>query len=128
LPKIAPDASLAYRVIQSDGKTYMAYGPIKGPPGQFITCDFIKDFNGADPIDFYNKEIVIKVMVDKGKMKFDPQAKFFFQFHNTVKAIKEQKTETSAEERLKQVKQLFNQGLISKEEYDKKVKEIMDVL
>jgi hypothetical protein len=29
---------------------------------------------------------------------------------------------------LKQVKQLFDQGLINKEEYDQKVKEIMDSL
>jgi len=34
----------------------------------------------------------------------------------------------SAADRLKQVKQLFDQGLINKEEYDKKVKEIMDSL
>jgi hypothetical protein len=31
-----------------------------------------------------------------------------------------------AAERLKQVKQLFDQGLINKEDYDKKVKEILD--
>ena len=34
----------------------------------------------------------------------------------------------SAADRLKQVKQLFDQGLINKEDYDKKVKEIMDSL
>ena len=34
----------------------------------------------------------------------------------------------SATDRLKQVKQLFDQGLINKEDYDKKVKEIMDSL
>ena len=33
-----------------------------------------------------------------------------------------------AAERLKKVKSLFDQGLINKEEYDKKVKEIMDSL
>jgi len=31
-------------------------------------------------------------------------------------------------ERLKQVKSLYEQGLINKEDYDKKVKEIMDSL
>jgi DNA-directed RNA polymerase subunit RPC12/RpoP len=34
----------------------------------------------------------------------------------------------SAADRLRQVKQLFDQGLINKEDYDKKVKEIMDSL
>ena len=34
----------------------------------------------------------------------------------------------SAADRLKQVKSLFEQGLINKEDYDKKVKEIMDSL
>jgi hypothetical protein len=33
-----------------------------------------------------------------------------------------------AAERLKKVKSLFDQGLINKEDYDKKVKEIMDSL
>ncbi len=128
VPEIAPDASLAYRVIQPDGKTYMSYGPIKGPPGQLQKSDFSKGFAGGDPIVFFNQDIVVKIMVDKGKMKFDPEANYRFQFHNTVKAIKEQTTETGAAERLKQTKQLFNQGLISKEDYDNKVKEIMDAL
>ena len=34
----------------------------------------------------------------------------------------------NAPERLKHVKTLFDQGLITKEDYDKKVKEIMDSL
>jgi hypothetical protein len=37
-------------------------------------------------------------------------------------------TKTDAAGRLKQVKSLYDQGLISKEDYDKKVKEIMDSL
>ena len=37
-------------------------------------------------------------------------------------------TAKPAAERLKQIKSLFDQGLISKEDYDKKVKEIMDSL
>ena len=37
-----------------------------------------------------------------------------------------QGTKPSALERLKQLKELHQQGLISKEDYDKKVKEIMD--
>ena len=37
-------------------------------------------------------------------------------------------TAKPAAERLKQIKSLFDQGLISKEDYDKKVKEIIDSL
>ncbi len=37
-------------------------------------------------------------------------------------------TKPDAPERLKKIKSLFDQGLISKEDYDKKVKEIMDAL
>jgi hypothetical protein len=37
-------------------------------------------------------------------------------------------TKPAAAERLKQVKQLFDQGLINKEDYDRKVKEIIDSL
>jgi hypothetical protein len=40
----------------------------------------------------------------------------------------EASTKAPPAERLKQVKALFDQGLINKEDYDKKVKEIMDAL
>jgi hypothetical protein len=40
----------------------------------------------------------------------------------------EPQNKPNAAERLKQVKQLFDQGMINKEDYDKKVKEIMDSL
>ena len=43
-------------------------------------------------------------------------------------ATSEPQSKPNAAERLKQVKQLFDQGLINKEDYDKKVKEIMDSL
>jgi len=47
---------------------------------------------------------------------------------NTEPAAKASAPKASPAERLKQVKSLFEQGLISKEDYDKKVKEIMDSL
>jgi hypothetical protein len=44
------------------------------------------------------------------------------------KSSSQPETKANPAERLKQVKALFDQGLISKEDYDKKVKEIMDSL
>jgi hypothetical protein len=90
MPQIDPDAHLTYVVIQPDGKEYMSYdGPIKGPPGHSIRSDFSKGFAGGDPVVFHNQEVVIKLRVDKGKIKFDPKAAFRFEFRNTVKAIRE---------------------------------------
>jgi hypothetical protein len=90
MPKIDPDASLTYVVVQPDGKEYMVYDkPIKGPAGQSIRSDFSKDFAGGDPAVLHNQDIVIRFRVDKGKIKFDPKATFRFEFRSSVKAVKE---------------------------------------
>ncbi len=47
---------------------------------------------------------------------------------DTVVEPSENNANPDANERLKKVKSLYTQGLINKEEYDKKVKEIMDLL
>ena len=47
---------------------------------------------------------------------------------NNPTSVAPAETKPSAADRLKQVKTLYDQGLINKEDYDKKVKEIMDSL
>ena len=87
MPEIDADAALTYVVIQPDGKEYMSHDkPIKGAPGDRIRSDFSKGFAGGDPSVFHNQDVVIKLRVDKGKIKFDPKATFRFEFTTTVKA------------------------------------------
>jgi hypothetical protein len=92
------------------GNSVVDYGT-----GEFIAFDGL-----IDEVRIYNRALSaaeIKALttatqagVDAAKLPADNNAK------------------PSAAERLKQVKSLFEQGLISKEDYDKKVKEIMDTL
>jgi len=90
MPEIDPDAVLTYVVIQPDGKEYILHDkPMKSSPGHAIRSDFSKGLTKGDPSVFHNQNIVIKFRVDKGKIKFDPKAAFRFEFHSTVKAVKE---------------------------------------
>jgi len=90
MPVIDSGATLSYVVNQPDGKEYFRY-VISGnsKPGGSIRSDFFLGFAGGDPKVFYNKEIVFKFMVDKGKIAFEPDSTFRFDFGKTVKAVKQ---------------------------------------
>ena len=90
MPAIDADATLEYVVIQPDGKEYFRYKmPKEREKGTEIRSDFRLGFAGGDPGVFYDKEIIFKFSVDKGKIEFDPKATYNFEFRNTIKAIKQ---------------------------------------
>lgn len=90
MPVIDPGATLSYVVNQPDGKEYFRYTiPSEATAGGNIRSDFFLGFAGGDPKVFYNKEIVFKFAVDKGKIAFEPDSTFRFEFSKTIKAIKQ---------------------------------------
>ncbi len=87
-PIIEPGAKLSYVVIQPDGKEYFRYEkPMGSEAGGSVRSDFRVGFAGGDPSVFYNKQIIFKFMVDKGKITFAPDSTFRFDFAYSVKAV-----------------------------------------
>lgn len=80
MPVIDEGASLDYVVIQPDGSEYFQYKIENRPAGAPIRSDFSGGFAGGDPSVFYGKEIVFRVRVTKGQMRFLPDTQFRFEF------------------------------------------------
>ncbi|MDP8241251.1 MAG: alpha/beta fold hydrolase [Candidatus Hatepunaea meridiana] len=85
-PEVDSDAIFQYIVIQPDGKVYFRY-TFKVKEGQEIRSDFRKDFAGGDPKVFYNQHIIIKMLVDKGEIRFPENVQFRFEFKGTIDAV-----------------------------------------
>lgn len=90
MPAIEAGATLEYVVIRPDGKECFRYKmPKERTEGMDIRSDFSKHGAGGDPSVFFGKDIVIKFIVNKGKIKFSPKTTFNFEFRSTVEAIKQ---------------------------------------
>ena len=78
-PERDPDANLEFVVFEPDGKEYYRNTSTSNM-GEEYRSDFCKEYAGGDPKVFYNKHVVVKLMVDKGSMNFPDNAEFRFEF------------------------------------------------
>jgi WD40 repeat protein len=67
-------------VLQPDGKEYAHLDVPRRRVGSPIRSDFAPGFFGGDPSIFHGKNIIFRVRVTKGKMRFPPDTSFRFEF------------------------------------------------
>ncbi len=92
-PSREPGEKLEYVVIQPDGKEYFKLDVSRVKAGTPVRSDFKLGFAGGDPRVFYNQNVTIAFKVTKGRLVFDPNYKYFFEFRTEkkVEAVMESK-------------------------------------